>query len=86
MHSFLLQMDLEGCRQRQAAVAAVRSLEQAVALGLGLPLIHTLPHLTLSAAYRAFLERLAAAGKVRGPIFRPLADDLALRVLGAKNS
>lgn len=79
---FLLQLDIEGCHKRQAAVLGVRELEASVAAALGLPVIFTKAHLTLQPSYRVFLEALAAAVQKRGPLFQPLASDVSLQVKG----
>lgn len=80
--SFLLQLDLEACRGRQAAVEAVRKLERSLAESLGLALVFAPPHLTPSNEYRGFLERLASGAAQKGPIFRPTAPDLSLQAAG----
>lgn len=82
---FLLQTDVGACRERQEAVRQLRQKEQEVAAGCGLPLVFTLPHLTLSPAYAAFLDSLAATVGEMGPIFRPPETEVALQVSGGSH-
>lgn len=79
---FLLQLDLEACRDRQETVNQLRNLERAAAASLGLSLVCTRAHLTLDPTYRSLLFALADAGTKRSPVFSPTATELALLVKG----
>ena len=73
---------MDACRVKQGAVRRVSHREQEVAASCGLPLVFTLPHLMLSPAYDAFLERLGEACAEKGAMFRPAEKELVLEATG----
>ena len=81
-----MQLDLDACRSRQEAVAAVRHLEASVAALLGVPLIYTALQLSVENNYRQFLERLAERGQVHGMIFGRPVSDVPLQVVPSGDS
>ena len=82
MYRYMWQIDLDSCRERHQVVAALKRLESSVAGQLGVGLIFSEEHLALEDRYRQCLESLASCAAAQGPILRPLASDVAIRIVG----